>query len=175
MHQNLFHASYDYHLSNPFSFVYNPKITPSVKVDSISYKTFLKDIQKLTIVVEIKLRKGLADKFSVVFYRCYSCSTHYLAIYLCHSGENDLGYLHSLLGFWSYVDETKLGANEPYDYITFTLSAYRKDWDNVTALIADNCAVRKVLLNSSQCSFLGSESNRYNLAIKTFNISAFKE
>lgn len=59
--------------------------------------------------------------------------------------ENILGYNYSLLGFESYDKESKLGACELSKYISFTLSVYGKSWDNVVALVGDNCAVNKAL------------------------------
>lgn len=65
----------------PFSFVSNVKITPFVNVDPVSYNTCLKYMQKLTFAVEEKIRHHLPSKFSVIFDRWSSGSTHYTAIY----------------------------------------------------------------------------------------------
>lgn len=40
------------------SFLCNQKITPFIKVDAISYNTFIKHLQKLTTVVEKKIKNA---------------------------------------------------------------------------------------------------------------------
>lgn len=71
-----------------------------------------------------------------------------------------------LLGIGPCKDGTRLGTKELHNFITFTLSVYEKSWDNITAIVGDNCLVNTALPKLSNCFFVGCASHRYSLAVK---------
>lgn len=149
----------------PFSSVSNEKLLPFVCMEKITYNSFTKYMHKLTKIVEEKIRNILPDEFCLIFDGWTKQTTHFIAVFATFSSSNELGYDSVLLGFGPFENETSLGTSELYKYLSFTLSIYKKTWDNVTAVVGDNCSVNKSLANRLTCGFIGCSSHRFNLAV----------
>lgn len=52
------------------------------------------------------------------------------------------------------------------EYLIFTLSVSKSDWDSVTSLIGENCATNKSMANSVGVGFVGCASHRFNLDVQ---------
>lgn len=78
----------------------------------------------------------------------------------------ELRYSRYLLAFAPIGDNDSLTAQSHYDFTTHVLTGYGKSWDNVVALIGDNCATNKAFARLVQTNFIGFASHRLNLAMK---------
>lgn len=108
----------------------------------------------------------MPEKICLIFDSWSHGNTHYTAVFATYKTEKNGPYACDLLGFGPFEDETSLGTKELYNYLTFTLSIYGKGWENVTALVADNCNVNKSLADMVDCGFVGCCSHRFNLAVQ---------
>lgn len=75
-----------------------------------------------------------------------------------------------LLTLPPFEDETSQNGENHEEFIEFVLPLFRKSWENVLAIIGDNCALNrclaKSLCNNHQIGSVGCASHRFNLAIK---------
>lgn len=150
----------------PFSILNSDVLKRHIKYKPMTYHTFIKYMSRLTATVEKKIAKLLPNKFALVIDGWSSSGTHYLAVFATFASSNSKEYSSILLGFSPFEDETSLNADSHYEYIGFVLSEFNKSFDNVVALVADNCAVNISLVNKIGCGFIGCASHRFNLAMK---------
>jgi hypothetical protein len=61
-----------------------------------------------------------------------------------------------------------LNADAHIAYFDYILELYDKDWSNIAALIGDNCSTNRSFAGKAKCHFIGCESHRFNLAVKTY-------
>ena len=89
----------------PFYSCENPALVRNVKHGSISYKTLLKYMRKLTKRVEEKTRNILTDKFGLVFDGWTAVDVHYVSMFATFPSENSQGYSKVLLCLSPFEDE----------------------------------------------------------------------
>lgn len=89
-----------------------------------------------------------------------------MAVYASYYSDTEVGYKYFLLGFASFEDGTRLNNDELYKYITFTLSLFGKTWNNVTAILCDNCSVHTSMASKVLCGFVGCSSHRLNFVVQ---------
>ena len=63
-------------------------------------------------------------------------------------------------------DETKLNADEHVKFTEIVLSSYGKWWNNIAALIGDNCNTNRSMSKKAMVNFIGCASHRFDLAVK---------
>lgn len=151
----------------PFSFVENPVARLHFKHPPISLSTLMRHLPRLTELVEAKVAALLPPTFAIVFDGWSTASTHYLSVFASFpSATADNGYNLRLLAFSPMEDETRLGASEHYEFMTFVLSVFNKSWSNVACLIGDNCNTNKALSRAASTPMIGCASHRFNLAVQ---------
>ena len=150
----------------PFSFVEKPIIRDHVKYKPTSLSTFMRYLSLLTEVVEQKIARLLPEKIALVFDGWTSGTSHYLAVFASFPAPNKRGYEMRLLTMSPMGDESRLDAEEHYQFISFTLSLYNKSWKNVCCLIGDNVSTNKCLSTKAKVPFIGCASHRFNLAVR---------
>ena len=79
---------------------------------------------------------------------------------------NDRGYDERLLTISPTCDETKLNADQNFEFLTYILGLYNKSWSNVACLIGDKCSTNKSVSNRAGVPFQGCASHRFNLAMR---------
>jgi hypothetical protein len=82
------------------------------------------------------------------------------------SDNKKTGYSKVLLTFSSMGDENNLTAEMHFNFTSFVLKLYGKDWGNVVALIGDNCPTNKAFAQHAQCKLIGCANHWFNLAVK---------
>ncbi len=68
------------HCLQPFQVVEDPKFTEHIRYESLTQKPFKKYLEKLTKIVEEKIRNILPDIFAIVFDGWTTSDSHYIAI-----------------------------------------------------------------------------------------------
>ncbi len=150
----------------PFNVVSNPVFCRHMKHAIISYPSLLKYMERLITVVEKKITKILPSKFALVV-DCWSSSrTHFFAVFALFPASNELEYDTVLLGFSPFENKENMNAANHVSFLKCVLDVYGKSFENVAALIADNCAVNISFGRMIGCRFIGSASHRYNLAMR---------
>ena len=158
----------------PFSFCENGVARSYMKPHPISRNTLMKYLAKLAATVEKKIAELLPEKFCLVFdgwsssdktgiFATFPSSTKgakFLANPSCSA------YVKVLLTFSPMGDEDSLNANEHYEFTSYILSLYEKDWSNVVCLVGDNCPTNKAFATKANARFIGCASHRFNLAVK---------
>ncbi len=60
-----------------------------------------------------------------------------------------------------------MSANSHVEFIEFVLHVFNNSIQNIVAVIRDNCAVNIAFARKLGCGFIGCESHRFNLAVKS--------
>ena len=63
-------------------------------------------------------------------------------------------------------DETTLDADEHVGYLSYVLELFGYSFENVVALICDNCNTNKSIANKLSVPLIGCASHRFNLAVQ---------
>ncbi|RHY57120.1 hypothetical protein DYB38_014335, partial [Aphanomyces astaci] len=113
--------------------------------------------------VERKIASQLPDQFALVHDGWSHGSTHYLAIFATFPSSDPIGYTRTLLAFAPINDEESLSADAHYEFTLFVLELYGKSWDNVIALIGDNCSTNGAFARRAGVPLIGCASHRFNL------------
>ncbi len=72
------------HCLQPFQVVEDPKFTEHIRYESLTQKSFKKYLEKLTKIVEQKIRNILPDIFAIVFDWWTTSDSHYCYVrYVC--------------------------------------------------------------------------------------------
>jgi hypothetical protein len=117
-------------------------------------------------LVQKKVMNLLPEVFALIF-DGWSCGqTHYIGLYASFPKESVSGYEKVLLAFAPMNDESSLNADEHIKFVEVVLSSYGKWWNNVAALIGDNCSTNRCMARKAQVNFIGCASHRFNLAVK---------
>jgi hypothetical protein len=87
-----------------------------------------------------------------------------------HCEESATGYKKVLLSFSPMTNEESFNAATHVKYFEFVLGYYGKWWNNVAALIGDNCCTNQSLATKANSYFIGCASHRFNLAMKVLQI-----
>ncbi|ETV74064.1 hypothetical protein H257_11375 [Aphanomyces astaci] len=147
----------------PFSFVSNTLARRYTKLDPISRTSFMKYMHALCAHVERTIASQLPDQFAIVHDGWSHGSTHYLAIFATFPSSDPIGYTRTLLAFAPINDEESLSADAHYEFTVFVLELYGKTWDNVIALIGDNCSTNGAFARRAGVPLIGYASHRFNL------------
>lgn len=153
----------------PFSFVEKQRVRRHSKLPSISVESFMQTMVLLTGAVEEKIKKLLPNMFALVFDGWTLGQSHYLGVFATFPDEESTtGYKKVLLSFSPMTNEESFNAATHVEYFEFILGYYGKWWDNVAALIGDNCSTNQSLATKANSYFIGCASHRFNLAMKEF-------
>lgn len=150
----------------PFNCVENNVLRRHFKHNAISLDSLTKYLRNLTEHVEKKIAALLPEKFAVVFDGWSGGDTHYVSIFATFPSEHTMGYDSVLLGCSPMGDEDSLDATEHYRFVEEVLKIFGKSWDNVAALVGDNCSTNRCFTRRVGPLFVGCYSHRYNLAMK---------
>ena len=127
-------------------------------------------MEYLTEHVEEKIREELPDKSTLVIDGWTTADTHYIGLFVCFPRKEEAGYKRVLLAFSPLLDETRMDADEHFNFIDYHLGLFDKTTDNIVSLTGDNCSNNKALANKLSCYFVGCASHRFNLAINDYII-----
>jgi hypothetical protein len=120
--------------------------------------------------VEEKISLMLPSQFALLFDGWTANDTHYLGVFCTFpiSGSDKLKYKKVLLSFSPMGEEDSLDAMQHIQHLEYLLRFYGKWWENVSALIGDNCATNIRIASLAKCYFVGCSSHRFNLAVQDF-------
>lgn len=104
----------------------------------ISVDTLMTYMEKLTEVVEAKVKKILPERFAVVLDCWAGSNTHYVAIRATFSVEDPCGYNSVLLGVAPIGDEDFQSAVEHFMFLKLVLSVYSRTLEQVVELLHNN-------------------------------------
>ena len=152
----------------PFSVVSNSTYRKHVRYEGINRETLGKYMRNLTFRVEAKIKEELPSQFAIFIDGWSAGDTHYVACFASYFREVANGYTLAVLGFSPLEDEASQSAKHHYEYIEFVLSLFERSFDNVVAVIGDNCTCNKSLANLIGCPLLGCSSHRFNLCVMDF-------
>jgi hypothetical protein len=153
----------------PFSFVEKKRVRNHCKLLPISVDTFMKMMRLLTEKVEQKISDLLPELFALVFDGWTLGQTHYLAVFATFPDvKSESGYMKVLLAFSPMEEEESLNANAHVKFLEYVLQLYGKSWNNVAALIGDNCTTNLSFAGKANTYFIGCASHRFNLAMKFY-------
>jgi hypothetical protein len=72
-----------------------------------------------------------------------------------------------LLAIAPLLDETTFTAETHIDFISATLESYKRSFEDIEAIVADNCPLNIKIANILKVPMVGCASHRLNLDIKT--------
>jgi hypothetical protein len=147
----------------PFSFVEKERSRSYTRLNPISRNSFVKYMHKLTEMVEAEISTLLesSGRFSIVLDGWSdSDSTHYIGVFALSGGK------FYLLAFSTLPDEERYDAEIHVQFISESLSYYKKTFDDVLFLICDNENTNKAISSLCKIPMLGCQSHRLNLAVK---------
>ena len=150
----------------PFSDVESAVVRESMHFKPMSLSTFMRYLPRLVALVEKKISNLLPNKFAIVFDGWTAGTTHYLGVFSSFTAHNENGYSTRLLGFSPMGDETTLDADEHVGYLSYVLELFGYSFENVVALIGDNCNTNKSIANKLSLPLIGCASHRFNLAVQ---------
>lgn len=150
----------------PFSDVESAVVRESMRFKPMSLSTFMRYLPRLVALVEKKISNLLPNKFAIVFDGWTAGTTHYLGVFASFTAHNENGYSTRLLGFSPMGDETTLDADEHVGYLSYVLELFGYSFENVVALIGDNCNTNKSIANKLSLPLIGCASHRFNLAVQ---------
>ncbi|RHY87092.1 hypothetical protein DYB37_010240 [Aphanomyces astaci] len=113
--------------------------------------------------VERKIASQLPHQFALVHDGWSHGSTHYLAIFATFPSSDPIGYTWTLLAFAPINDEESLSADDHYEFTVFVLELFGKTWDNVVALIGDNCSTNGAFARRAGVPLIGCTSHLFIL------------
>lgn len=151
---------------HPFCIVESEVLRRHVSIEPISINTLKKYMTGLVKVVEEKITALLPEKFCLIFDGWSNGDTHYLGVFATYPSENSVGYERVLLTFSPLQDESSLKAEEHLEFMDYILGLYEKSWDNVVALVGDNCGTNRKTARIVNKPLVGCASHRYNLAVR---------
>jgi hypothetical protein len=135
----------------------------------ISVDTFMKMMRLLTEKVKQKISDLLSELFALVFDGWTLGQTRYLAVFATFPDvKSESGYMKVLLAFSPMEEEESLNANAHVKFFEYVLQLYGKSWNNVAALIGDNCTTDLSFAGKANTYFIGCASHRFNLAMKFY-------
>lgn len=84
-----------------------------------------------------------------------------MAIFASYSMSNAAEYSVRLLAILSLGDEWSLNEDEHVSFMTYVLAVFKCSWNDVTALISENCARNKSIANKACNPLIGCTSHRF--------------
>lgn len=101
----------------------------------------------------------LPDKFAIVFDVWCVGDTHDVAIFAIYSSKQPSAYDSVLLALSSRGEEDSQNAMEHFEFVQLVLSVSGKSWENVAALVGDNCSTNKALARRVEALFVSCFSH----------------
>ena len=153
----------------PFNFCEKENPRKFSTLDPISSGSLKSCMQKLTFLVEEKVKKKLPDQFAIAFDGWSESSTHYLAVFAVFSDSNNKsGYEKVLLAFAPLIHDEDLSADSHHETLFEILKSFGKNFSNIAGIIGDNCSVNQSLARKCKCYLVGCASHRLNLSIQKY-------
>jgi hypothetical protein len=119
---------------------------------------------KVSAAVETKLKEELPSRFGLIFDGWSDVDTHYVAVFAVYMSSGSVA--RPLLAFAPLLDETNLGAESHFEFLSATLELYGRSMQSVLFFVGDNCSTNKALANLADVPLVGCASHRLNLACK---------
>jgi hypothetical protein len=118
--------------------------------------TFIKMMRLLTEKVQQKISDLLPELFALVFDGWTLGQTHYLAVFATFPDVRaEIGDMKILLAFSPMEEEESLHADAHIKFFEYVLQLYGKRWNNVAALIGDNCTANLSFAGKANTYFIG--------------------
>lgn len=137
-----------------------------MKHEHISISFLMRNLPKLTEIVEVKLSQLLPRKIALVFDGWTHGSTHYLAVFASFPTDNSVGFDTRLLTVSPMNDESKLDEDEYIEFMSYVLGLYQKSLENVICMIGDIVSVNSSISTKTGVPLVGSASHRFNLVVQ---------
>ena len=143
----------------PFSIVSNAPYRKHTRYEEINREILGKYMRMLTVRDQEKIGQELPSQFAIVFDGCSAGDTHYVACFASYHAANNNVFSLRLLGFSPLEEESIQSAKCHYDYLEF---------ENVIAVVGENCSCYRSLANLIGCPLLGCCSHRFHFCVQDF-------
>ncbi|POM80718.1 Hypothetical protein PHPALM_1411 [Phytophthora palmivora] len=151
----------------PLSFCENRAASRYTKLDPICVETLVSAMDSLTRVVERSIAAELPDRFGLLFDGCTHASEHFVAVFACY--EIDGVRKTPLLSMAPLLEalDDDLSARGHMEFLANMLPRdFGKQLSQCLFLVADNCAVNRLLATLMGVPLIGCASHRLNLAVQ---------
>ena len=102
-------------------------------------------IPKLSAHAMKKIKNFLSDMLALIFDGWTLNATYYVAVLASFPADKERWCGISFLSFITFENEIDHSALEHQRYMNRTMHMYGKSWENVVAIVGDNCSVKEKL------------------------------
>ena len=139
------------------SFVDDPKKYSSLA--PTNSKALKKRMEEFTRRVERKIAEELPSHLAVILDGWTHHGTFYLPVFFSFESENEDKF-STVAGFSTLTDGENMSSEAQVDFLSFVVNdIFNKSWDNVSAMIGDNCNTNKKIANVLGKPFIGCASH----------------
>lgn len=154
----------------PFSLVANQFFRKHSGNGKLSVNKFVKYLQIVPKHVKTRIAEALPDRFALLSDGWSAKGTHFGAKYDCYPTFTSCGFEKVVLAFAPKVSEEKIDSQNHYKLIKFVLDVFRRSFNNIVAVISDNCPTnlrlgQDVFPKHPYCMFIWCASHRFNRAV----------
>ncbi|ETO99561.1 hypothetical protein F441_23023 [Phytophthora nicotianae CJ01A1] len=151
----------------PLSFCENRAARRYTNLDPICVETLVSAMDSLTRVVERAIAAELPERFGLLFDGWTHASQHFIAAFACYdAGGVRKTALLSMAPLLDALDDD-LSARGHMEFLANMLPRdYGKQLSQCLFLVADNCAVNRLLATLMGVPLVGCASHRLNLAVQ---------
>ncbi len=122
-----------------FSGCGRPKVHQTHSIRVADPKSLSKNnLEKLTKIVEEKIRNILPHALAIVFDGWTTSDSHYITMYATFADDCTLGYKSVLLALSPFESEDSQSAENHYEFLLFVLELFGKSIENSVALVDEN-------------------------------------
>lgn len=150
----------------PFSIVEKPTFKEHIKYGPISLKTFKNYLSLLTRKTESNIAALLPDRIAIVFDGHTTPDAHYVGVFATFPSQNAHGFEVVCLALSPMEDETRQTADEHISFLSYVLGNFGKSFENVIALVGDNCATNQSIGTKLKKPLIGCVSHRFQLSVR---------
>jgi hypothetical protein len=153
----------------PFSHVSKEKVRRYSNLAHISRTTLMKYLDQLAFDCEGVLIGKVPDRFAIIFDGWDDGnSTNYLGIFVTYYDEKLEKVMTYLLRLSPLLRAGDYGAGSHIETTTMWLNNMEKSWDNVIAIMGDNCSCNISIGHKAATPFIGCYSHRLQLAVDIY-------
>ncbi|ETP20713.1 hypothetical protein F441_05619 [Phytophthora nicotianae CJ01A1] len=135
----------------------------------ISVETLHAAMEGVTLAVEAKIKEEMPDQFGIIIDGWSHASEHFLAVFACYECAGTSHF--PLLAMAPLINESDddHGARTHLAFLSTMLERdYGKSLRNCLFVVADNCAVNRLLATLMGVPLVGCASHRLNLAVQDY-------
>lgn len=158
----------------PFEFLKKQTTKKYSNLRPMCIPTFLKYMNRLTVLVEQKISKILGPKFGVMIDGWDAKAFSVTGIFANNYSSTDTDDRFILLAASPMYDEESYTAATHAVFITETMVLYGKDQTAIQYLVADNTETMPATARALRVPFIGCASHRLNLSIDMYVRSNFQ-